>query len=54
MALSDDFNTAYDRFMTAWLDHQQLRRSGDFAEIVTSKQRVDDLRLQMRAQMTLI
>lgn len=49
MALTTDFNVAYDRFVSAWLDYEQLRGSGDFAGLVSGKQRLAELRLEMRA-----
>jgi hypothetical protein len=52
MALSNDFNMAYDQFVSAWLDYERVRSTGDFAERVASKQRVDDLRLRVRAFVT--
>lgn len=52
MALSNDFNMAYDQFVAAWLDYERVRNSDNFSERVSSKQRVDDLRLRVRAFLT--
>ena len=52
MALSNDFNMAYDQFVSAWLEHERQRATGDFVARVEGKQRVDDLRLRVRAFLT--
>lgn len=49
MALSNDFNMAYDQFVSAWLDYERVRSTGDFSEMVSRKSHVDDLRLRMRS-----
>ena len=52
MALHNDFNMAYDQFVSAWLDYERLRGTEDFAGRVASRQRVDDLRLRVRSFLT--
>jgi hypothetical protein len=52
MALSNDFNMAYDQFVSAWLDYERQRNSSDFAARVDGKQKVDELRLRVRAYLT--
>lgn len=47
MALSTEFNTAYDEFVAAWLAHERLAGAG-FLERIESKQRLDDLRAVVR------
>lgn len=48
MAHQNEFNLAYHEFVSAWLEHEGLRGAG-FAERIESRQRLDDLRLRMRA-----
>ncbi len=49
MALDNEFNMAYDEFVSAWLDYERLRSTDDFVGRMASKQRVDDLRLRVRS-----
>lgn len=52
MALNNEFNMAYDEFVSAWLDYERLRSTDDFLGRMASKQRVDDLRLRVRSFIT--
>lgn len=44
MALSTEFQKAYDSLLSAWLDHEALKTSGSLAARTASRVRLDDLR----------
>ncbi len=47
MALTTEFQTAYDRFLSAWLEHEDLRHGGSIADLVASRIRLDGMRYEM-------
>ena len=49
MALSTEFQKAYDTLLSAWLEHEALRNSGSFADRAASRVRLDELRHSVAA-----
>ena len=47
MALTNDFNSAYDRLMAAWLEHEDLRHGGSIHALSASRAKLDALRYEM-------
>ena len=47
MALSTEFQQAYDELLAAWLHHEDLRHRGSIADLVLSRVQLDDLRYRM-------
>lgn len=46
MALNTDFQTAFDRLVTAWIGHEELRSHGSVAQLMESRSALDELRYE--------
>ncbi len=47
MALTTEFQTAYDRLLSAWLEHEDLRHGGSIADLSASRARLDGMRYEI-------